>query len=101
MLDKEGIFERQRVGQVQEVRIEALDDEVRVKKLSAKAVMAATKATNGDARLIAASLVDEDDERIMTAQEAEKLNADVFAELGRKIGDINGWNTDADEIEGN
>lgn len=102
MLSKSDIQARQKQDAIQEHEVDSLGGTLRFRKLRASAVIAANdNKKNGDAILIARSVLDENDEQMFTGQEASELNADVFAELGAIIARVNGWNTDPDEIEKN
>lgn len=101
MLNKEQIQASMAEDAIQEIRVDSLDGTLRFRKLKANEVRISIKADNSDARLIARSVLDKNDEPLFTPVEADALNADVFGELGNIIGKLNGWDVDEKTAEKN
>ena len=101
MLSKEQIRDAQAEEAVQELDVESLGGTLRFRKLKANEVRICVKTNNSDARLIARSVLDENDEPLFTIAEADALNADVFGEIGKVIGALNGWDVVEKDLEKN
>lgn len=101
MLTKDEIAQRQESTRYEVRRVTLLDGEIRVRKLSAAEVIRNQNAKGADAILMAASVVDEAGAPLFTVTECQSLNADVFAEIGRIISDVNGWGKDPGDVEKN